>query len=311
MSLRTLVVPKENIPHLALFMEDIERVWTSRGGGPGIADALLEKLKSDSSTFQILEIWEGEEPLGLAWVETITEHYGNMVLHALREDIRVPLAEALVEKGWLKMVFSELVQFDDTSDYYDTFVRLGLHENTRQRMSLDLSVYEPVTTYPKHTQQDMAFVPMTLEHKLISSEISYLAHQVSRDYAGYPDLENLDRRIGLEQMVYDNVYGPIVPEASLFLSYQDYAVGSCMVIELPCWGYERVPWIFDMCIHPHYHGQGFGRCLLQESLRILKEQGFPVVGLAVTLSNTSAIALYESLGFALADYFSEFAELSS
>lgn len=297
------------IPHIDLFLKDIEAIWLSRGGGEGLSEALSSKLISAKDKIQAMVVWEQEEPVGMAWVEKVTAHYGNMVVHALKPEVATVIAKQLVKSGILKSVFSELIQFDESEAYRAQFLKMGLLENQRQRMGLELSRYTFTPTFSSSLILESSFTPMQRDSIPISSEISFLAHQVSKDYVGYPDLETLEKRIGLETMVYDRIYGPILDGSSLFMTHQGYPVASCLVIEIPCWGYERVPWIFDLCVHPLYHGKGFGRRLMQESLNVLQAQDFPIVGLAVTLSNHYAIALYESLGFEVVEYFSEFAQL--
>lgn len=301
-------VSPQAIPHLDFFLKDIEAVWASRGGGAGLSESLTQKLATAHEKIQAFVVYQQNNPVGFAWLEKTTAHYGNMVVHALTPEAAAFIACTLAQSGHLKTVFSELIQFDETEIYRDTFLNLGLLENSRQRMSLELSTYITEHTFSEAMMLETSFAYMTPQHLAVSSEISFLAHQVSQDYAGYPDLETLEKRIGLETMVFDKLYGPIIPEASLFVCYQGYAVGSCLVIEIPCWGYERVPWIFDLCIHPDYHGKGFGKRLFQESLSVLQTQGYPIVGLAVTLSNSSAIALYQNLGFETVEYFSEFSQ---
>ena len=55
--------------------------------------------------------------------------------------------------------------------------------------------------------------------------------------------------------------------------------------------------ILNLCIRSTLRGRGYGRLLLQEQLDALSEHDVDMVLLEVRPSNSSAIALYESLGF--------------
>jgi len=66
------------------------------------------------------------------------------------------------------------------------------------------------------------------------------------------------------------------------------------------------PWIFDISIHPDYIGHGLGRLLLNKVNSILKDKGYPIVGLAVTSHNKRAKSLYSSYGFKEVETFYEF-----
>jgi ribosomal protein S18 acetylase RimI-like enzyme len=294
---------------LDIFLEDIKRVWLLKGGQADIADLLREKITGNTNTYQVMILHEDAHPVGIGWLETLTPHYGNMILHALKPSAREPLTQAFINLGWLKTVFSELIQFDDSPEYFSVLKNSNLHENIRQRMCLDLSSFVFKKNLSDDIEQELTFIPILHAHKEITAQISVLAHRTSKDYEGYPDLENFEKRIQLEDHVYNGLFGKLVPDASLFIGYKGDVVGFCSVIELPCWGFDRTPWIFDMCIHPSCHGQGFGRRLIQEVLQKLKQE-FPIVGLAVTLCNESALNLYESLGFYEVDQFSEFVELT-
>jgi ribosomal-protein-alanine N-acetyltransferase len=57
--------------------------------------------------------------------------------------------------------------------------------------------------------------------------------------------------------------------------------------------------ILNLCVHPSYHGLGFGRQLLVEALERARESGVERVFLEVRPSNKTAISLYRSLGFRL------------
>ena len=56
------------IPHIDLFLKDIEAIWMSRGGGEGLSDSLSSKLVSAKDKIQAMVVWEKEKPVGMAWI---------------------------------------------------------------------------------------------------------------------------------------------------------------------------------------------------------------------------------------------------
>ncbi|MFI0962014.1 GNAT family N-acetyltransferase [Streptomyces sp. NPDC021080] len=57
-------------------------------------------------------------------------------------------------------------------------------------------------------------------------------------------------------------------------------------------------WILSLAVAPVHRGHGLGRRLMLETLRHLRSDGVREVWLTVAPSNTTAIVLYRSLGFA-------------
>ncbi len=292
------------IEFLQPFWIDIDRLWLEKGGLGQLSPFLIDKaFQAGMGKVTGNMLFFHNQPIGMYWVECLTPHYGNMVLHSLQPDCRAILAQHIVSEHLIDDVFAELIQFEDHSDFRAAFVQSGCYENPRQRMGMDLTQYLPQQS---RQSPDLSFKLMTRDSIAASSEISCLAHKKSKDYDGYEDLEQVDKRILLEQRVFDGLYGPIIPEASLLLLKNETVVGSCLIVDIKCWGYEHVPWVFDICIDPQHHGKGYGGFLFEEVLRILKEKQFPIVGLAVTLTNKSAIYLYEKTGFEVAEVFHEY-----
>jgi ribosomal-protein-alanine N-acetyltransferase len=56
----------------------------------------------------------------------------------------------------------------------------------------------------------------------------------------------------------------------------------------------QIDWIITLCVHPNYRGQGLGRWLLANAENGLT---FPRLRLTVRVSNNTAIALYDSVGY--------------
>ena len=58
--------------------------------------------------------------------------------------------------------------------------------------------------------------------------------------------------------------------------------------------------ITNVAVHPEARRQGLGRCVTEALIRDAEERGLEQIALEVRASNAAAIALYESLGFAVA-----------
>jgi ribosomal protein S18 acetylase RimI-like enzyme len=293
-----------SITHIDVIFDHIDKVWTAKNDAPGIRNILDNKLdEMKAGKIKGIILFDKKQPKGLAWVDKPTKHYGNMILHTLDIKYQKPLVKALVNSGLIDGALLELVIFEDTYLYDQAFKEHGLITNLRQRMAW----FPPENFSCPELSKDISFTKMAKSKAAISAELSYDAHLVSKDYIGYPDLDNLDNRIALEKAVFDGLYGPIVEPASLFIRYKGKTIGSCLVLVIKCWGYEEVPWIFDLVINPEYQGKGFGKKLLYQSLSTLIEKKYPIIGLAVTLSNKNAIKMYENIGFSVVEIFSEYA----
>ena len=55
--------------------------------------------------------------------------------------------------------------------------------------------------------------------------------------------------------------------------------------------------MMNVAVHPHFRRQGVGKALVEELIRLLKDQGSEQLTLEVRLSNESAKSLYFGLGF--------------
>lgn len=63
-------------------------------------------------------------------------------------------------------------------------------------------------------------------------------------------------------------------------------------------GYEgHRGWINYLAVSPDHRGQGYGRALIQEVERRLKERGCPKINLQIRHTNTETAAFYEELGY--------------
>ena len=85
-------------------------------------------------------------------------------------------------------------------------------------------------------------------------------------------------------------------ENLLVLEDDGRLIGSVMV------GYEgHRGWVNYLAVHPDRRRQGFGRLLMEEAERRLRDLGCPKVNLQVRTSNVSAGEFYRQIGYALDD----------
>ena len=293
---------------LPVFYQHINDIFLSKGINYCIEEAFEpKKALVSKGTLQGVVVFFDSKPVGMGWVETVTRYYGSCVAHVLDPRAKPVLVEAMVQRGYFKDVFAEFIHFEeDIEPYQEAFMAQGLHENARQRMILHCDDYDPAI----NTRPFGRFECIKRDKLKVSATISYFAHQVSLDYEGYKDLSTLNNRIKLEESVFDKLYGPVIEDASLFILDDNTIVGSCLMVEIACWGEPKVPWVFDICIRPDYIGRGYGKQLLHRVLTVLKDtQEYPFIGLSVTQSNVQAIAVYEALGFTRAEFFYEYVQL--
>lgn len=293
---------KEGLDHLEFFLDDMDRKWLERGGGEGLKTALFDKaITCKEGKVQGLILYLKEQPIGIAWVEKTTPYYGNVVIHSIDAVYDEPLIRTSVEHGFFNDALLEIVSVDFTDQARACFCSLGLIENKRQRMSYWLEDTDP---FPPMFS-DVEFRELTESDKHFTSTLSFSAHQISRDYDMYPEMTIFDLRKKLEDRLFSQGYGPMVTKGSLMASVQGMDLGYIVLVEVPCWGFEKMPWIFDVCIKPEFQGKGLGRALIQESINHCISLGYPVMGLAVTDSNP-ALHLYDKMKFQRVDTFYEY-----
>jgi ribosomal protein S18 acetylase RimI-like enzyme len=285
-----------------ILFEEINRFWINKHGYPDIAEPLKQKIDQIiNSKTQGTVVYDNNKPVSIGLVENITKHYSNIIVYSIAHKYHKVLVESIYNLGLLNNKLTELIKFEDSTGYQKHLTKVGLIPNIRQRMAKFL---DNDTKFVK--PNNISFSKIKKKELPISAEISYKAHQISNDYQGYPDLDSLENRINLEKLLFQEVYGKVVKPACLFLKQNNNIVGSCTVVEISCWGYEKVPWIFDICILPKFQGQRLGSLLFNKVLSVLYKQNYPIVGLAVTKSNKNALHIYQKLNFTFVEEFYEF-----
>jgi ribosomal protein S18 acetylase RimI-like enzyme len=89
--------------------------------------------------------------------------------------------------------------------------------------------------------------------------------------------------------------GQFLPEASFLVrpAGSDRLIGMVLTSTVQ----EGVGHTTQICVMPGYQGHGIGRALMEQSIQALRRRHFEWLSLTVTAVNTSAVDLYEHLGF--------------
>jgi ribosomal protein S18 acetylase RimI-like enzyme len=89
--------------------------------------------------------------------------------------------------------------------------------------------------------------------------------------------------------------GQFLPEASFLVcpATGDRPVGMILTSTVA----EGVGHTTQICVMPGHQGNGIGRALMESSIQALRRRDYKSVSLTVTSINSSAVRLYEHLGF--------------
>lgn len=103
-----------------------------------------------------------------------------------------------------------------------------------------------------------------------------------------------------------------IEQAAYPFPWSDGIFRDCLRVGYCCWVVEqesavigygimqvvaRESHILNLCVHPAYHRQGFGRALLVRLLDLARDHRADTVLLEVRPTNEAAIALYTRMGF--------------
>ncbi len=305
MNLNTCVLePFEKKSKIALkLFNQIDDYWLNNGGDKPIAQSMKHKIFHEKK-FKIYPyiLFDSGTPVAITWVELSTQYYGNITAFFLDDIYTTVLVKLLRKKLYFENKIMELVAINHMGKFKDACYKNELIPNIRKRMYLWLNNCD----YYHQTDHPFEFKLYTPDYYDWSAKLSVESHNISKDYIYYQEMIHPEKRKGLEEIVLKGTYGKIIQPASLVIYYNNKPVGFCLVVEVECWGYKTVPWIFDICIDPSFHGQGLGKALSKEMLNILIEMNYEIMGLAVTLTNKYAIKMYSNLGFLDLDVFYEF-----
>lgn len=176
--------------------------------------------------------------------------------------------------------------------------RRGYQIAARARMVLDLAAGPPP---PSPLPPAYRIAPWTDSYRPAAGELLAGAHLDSADAALYPELAGPEGPQRLLERACAGMYGRFDPAlAPMLLAGADLA-GLCLNVwhaALPNQGF-----ILDLAVAPAHRRRGLGRALVVASAQAFYQAGARTLGLAVTLANRPAVALYEGLGFQVEQHF--------
>jgi ribosomal protein S18 acetylase RimI-like enzyme len=208
------------------------------------------------------------------------------------------LIEAMLEALWrspgVRRVEAQLLLLDSPlkrkvpfASRFKPYPRRFLEAPARQ--ALALAEREPegiaITPWTEAQQDDSARLVAAAYRGHIDSEINdqYRSPSGSRRF-----LSNIVQYPGC---------GTFFPQASFAAVTSNGARGELCGISLASLVARDTGHITQICVAPSQRGKGVGYALLRRSMLALAAQGCRTVGLTVTSKNTSAIRLYEQMGF--------------
>lgn len=129
---------------------------------------------------------------------------------------------------------------------------------------------------------------------ITQEDVPKVARTMLEAYRGTVDQqeETLVQAILEVEKIMDDGYGPFITEASYWIEMNDQAAA---VICINLW--ENRPLITEIYVNKDFQQQGLAHQLLKASMDCLYRMGYDEIDLYVTISNTSALKLYEKLGF--------------
>ena len=289
------------------FFRRIDMLYTKNNQDP-ISDSIKTKL-FDHSPFLIKAhlILNDDIPVGIVWYELTTNHYGNLSIYLPDASDIEPAIQLLKEEAIFKKKILEIIAMDHIEEVKNACFKADLTANIRKRMYLWLN--EANLDYiNQDVEFDYSFQPYTKDMTAWAAKVSVDSHKISKDYEMYEEMIVVDKRKNLDDRVMNGLYGDIHQPSSMVLTVDSVKVGYILVVLVECWGYKQVPWVFDICVDPKYHGNGYGRLLANEMIRQIMKDNMEIMGLAVTLSNSVAMSLYQKQGFKDLDIFYEFVD---
>ncbi len=157
----------------------------------------------------------------------------------------------------------------------------------RYRMELSLGGPRPGAPLPE------TFRWVAWDDRLVDlhAEVNYLCFRSELDADVFPSLGD---REGCRRVLREIRARPgFSPSATWLVAAREGCVGTIQgIVDRSGWGS-----IQNVGVMPGYRGLGIGRALVEQALGEYWKAGVKQVWLEVTANNTSAIRLYESIGF--------------
>ncbi|MFQ5978082.1 MAG: GNAT family N-acetyltransferase [Candidatus Heimdallarchaeota archaeon] len=133
---------------------------------------------------------------------------------------------------------------------------------------------------------------------------SHYNSEMSIDASIFPQFIGIEGTTRLIGELEDNYYGQFKNQLTRVLKHNNEYIGVCFLTVIR----QMVGYIPEISLLPAYRGKGLGKALLVHSLKqfFMQEPKIKNIDLMVTLSNSTAKALYDAVGFQDKRAFSEY-----
>jgi ribosomal protein S18 acetylase RimI-like enzyme len=206
-------------------------------------------------------------------------------------------AEALLRHGETQRITGSL-PLSPQDPLLQVLRQQGYRATPRARLILDLTAADiALPQLPGYR-----LVPWQADYQDAAAALLEMAHRDSADIALHPEFAELEGIQRLFRTVFAGRYGRFDPDQVWMALVDEQLVGLALNVwhaVLPTQGF-----ILDLAVTPAHRRRGLGRALVLTTARAFREAGAPYLGLAVTLANRPAVALYQGLGFQVEQYFS-------
>ena len=279
-------------------INDADTICKSFDPNSNCKQYLVEKLNNKNTTVYNFEY--NNKLTGIAILEIIDKHYGNLIVHTINEEDEATMAHALTLDKVINSHVLELIQFRSGFNYRDEFIRMGLREKERMRMKhQDIQKYQFIKE-----KQNIQFKPITITDNQTCGNISYNAHKHRQHIECYDVYTSPENRAKFSNDLRQGKHGRPIENGCLIMTYKEEPIGLIEVLHTKNWNID-MGWIMDIALLPKYQGMGFGKHMIEYSLKNLYLSGYESVGLAVTLTNKNAHQLYQNIGFEDTEFFVE------
>ena len=234
----------------------------------------------------------GHEPVACVELHRL----GNVVelrdVAIAREYLHIRGVEVVEEMSRWAMRQGSVLTAEYPEAYGPLFVGAGFRQNTRTRMARSLANY----------QAQAVVVPQGVQLRRPRPEDEpAVAAMAYRNYADTPDADMVssspEQAASIIRAMFGGAYSRFMAECSCLAEDEGGSlVGSCLVGDVSRDDGERTAWVLDISVGPEWRGKGLGRAMLVNALNVAKRAGFERTGLMVTIGNSRAQALYQSLG---------------
>ena len=288
----------ETLRALDPIFQDIQATWDAWNATVD-ADAVFSEWKEgirQGTISGMLYADEKDPKRGIAviWQEKTGPNYSNVLIHSTEDIDPTPLIKEFFNRIDMSTFIAELIQYTDSFVYRDAFIALGCFEKERQRMSVQI----PDDIQAPTLSSGLSLAPADASRIPDIATVSCAAHYPRKGVEGYIEFSTPEERIKLSEQFRNHPDVPFLEAASELLYMNGQPAAAIELMRYPWQPDEDSAWIMDITVDPDHQGQGLAYRLLQDSMYKVKTlEKINHMGLSVTLSNHSAISLYEQMGF--------------